>query len=391
MKGTGDQGSVAGGRGLRELIGPSSKSRFAAVESNPQADGEPRGPRRPAPGPWPLLLTLVLLSLFLPACAGVHQSAVDAAGPQAGRIEALFWFFAALLGAIFVIVITATVWALARRRGPGQQELERIHAPSGATERRLIWTVGIATAITVAILLGLVVVSVSTGKALSELDNRQNGLTVEVYGNQWWWYVRYPNADASRIVVTANEIHIPVGRPVMVRGTSHDVIHSFWIPNLHGKADLIPSRINTEWIQADRPGRFRGQCAEFCGLQHAHMALWVVAEPQDRFDAWMNRQLQPAAAPSNSDTERGQQVFLSHACVLCHSIAGTIAAAQAGPDLTHFGSRLTIAAGTLPNTKGNLGGWILDPQNIKPGNHMATVPVKSDELQPLLDYLESLQ
>ena len=125
-------------------------------------------------------------------------------------------------------------------------------------------------------------------------------MTVEVTGNQWWWYVRYPNDDPSRIVVTANEIHIPVGRPVMIRGTSNDVIHSFWVPNLHGKRDLIPSRITTEWIQADRPGRFRGQCAEFCGLQHAHMALWVVAEPEDQFDAWMAQQLQPAARAGRS-------------------------------------------------------------------------------------------
>jgi cytochrome c oxidase subunit 2 len=169
------------------------------------------------------------------------------------------------------------------------------------------------------------------------------------------------------------------------------VIHSFWVPRLHGKIDLIPSRVNTEWIEADRPGRFRGQCAEFCGIQHAHMALWVIAESPDEFAAWMRHQLQPAAEPSDAATQRGQQVFLDNACILCHAIAGTRAAGQVGPDLTHFGSRLTLAAGTLPNNKGNLGGWIADPQNIKPGNHMATVPLPTEDLEPLLDYLESLK
>jgi len=182
-----------------------------------------------------------------------------------------------------------------------------------------------------------------------------------------------------------------VGRPVLIRGSSLDVIHSFWIPNLQGKRDLIPGRTTTEWFQADQPGRYRGQCAEFCGLQHAHMALWVVAESPDQFRKWMATQLQVAANPSNASEQRGHDVFLDHACVLCHSIRGTTAAGQVAPDLTHFGSRLSIAAGTLPNNRGNLAGWIADPQAIKPGNHMATVPLKSEDMSPLLDYLESLK
>lgn len=331
-------------------------------------------------------------TLLLGACGVHHQSAVDAAGPQAGRIEGLFWFFTALLAAIFLIVIAVLLWTLTRRhRGIEQEPLEHTHMPSTATEERLSRTVIAASVVTTLILLGLLVASVSTGNALSGLGRAKNGIAVEVTGNQWWWYVRYLNDNASRIVVTANEIHIPVGRPVMIRALSNDVIHSFWVPNLHGKIDLIPSRVNTEWIQADRPGRFRGQCAEFCGAQHAHMALWVIADPPQQFEAWMNQQLQPAEAPSDPDLAEGQQVFLNHACVFCHTITGTTAAGSVGPDLTHFGSRMTIAAGTLPNTKGNLGGWIADPQNIKPGNHMATIELKSEEVQPLLDYLESLK
>ncbi len=321
-----------------------------------------------------------------------QQSALNPAGPQSGRIAWLIWGMIALLGAIFLIVIGVTLFALTRRhRGFEQEPLERTHLPSARTERRLTHTVAAATLVMVLILFGILVASVATGNALASLATHKNAISVEVTGNQWWWYVRYLNDDASRIVVTANEIHIPIGRPVMIRGTAQDVIHSFWVPNLHGKVDLIPSRVNTLWIQADQPGRYRGQCAEFCGLQHAHMALWVVAEPEDKFQAWMEHQLQPAAEPDDPVKAKGREVFLSNPCVLCHSIQGTTAAGQVAPDLTHFGSRISIAAGTLPNSKGNLGGWIVDPQTIKPGNHMAMVDVKPEELQPLIEYLESLQ
>jgi cytochrome c oxidase subunit II len=320
------------------------------------------------------------------------QSVLNPVGPQAGRIDALFWVFVAITGAIFVIVIGFTLWALIRRRRAAEQEpLEQTHIPTGAVEQRLARTVTVATILTVLILFGLLIASVGTGRAISQLGNKQNGLTIEVIGNQWWWYVRYLNDDPSRIVVTANEIHIPVGRPVQIRGTSNDVIHSFWVPELHGKRDLIPSRITTEWIQADHPGRYRGQCAEFCGLQHAHMGLWVIADPPDQFEAWMQRQLQPAIQPTDMERLAGQQAFQKYACVYCHSIQGTPANGQVAPDLTHFASRYTLAAGTLPNTRGNLGGWLADPQNIKPGNHMAMLDIHSEDLQPLIDYLESLQ
>jgi cytochrome c oxidase subunit 2 len=333
------------------------------------------------------------LSVLLTSCATYHQSAVNSAGPQAGRIEGLFWFFTWLLTAIFVIVMGLLLWTLTMRRHRGieQEPLERVHLPSHETESKLTRNVTAASVVTVLILIGLTIASVSTGNALSSMGTAKNGMAIEVVGNQWWWYVRYLNDQANQIVVTANEIHIPVGRPVMIRLESNDVIHSFWVPNLHGKTDAIPSRVNTQWIQADHPGRFRGQCAEFCGMQHAHMALWVVAEPPDQFDAWMKHQLEPAPPPATAELELGREVFLNHACVMCHTIAGTTAQGAVGPDLTHVGSRATIAAGTLPNTKGNLGGWIADPQNVKPGNHMATVQLKSEEVQPLLDYLESLK
>jgi cytochrome c oxidase subunit II len=333
-----------------------------------------------------------LATLALAACAGHQQSAVDPAGPQAGRIANLWWFFFWVLIAIFGIVMALTLWTLARRhRGIEQEPLERKHKPSEATESRLTRVVAGATIATVLILFVLLISSVTTGKSISELRDKQHGLIIETTGNQWWWQFRYMNDDSNEILITANEIHIPVGRPVMIRGMSQDVIHSFWVPNLHGKRDLIPSRVTEEWIEADHPGVYRGQCAEFCGLQHAHMVFWVIAEPPDRFKQWFDAQLAPAAAPTDPDTIRGQQVFLNYACVYCHTIRGTPAAGQVAPDLTHFGSRRSIAAGTLPNTPGNLGGWIVDPQSIKPGNHMATIALKSEDLQPLIDYLESLK
>lgn len=337
-------------------------------------------------------LTPASLVLLLNGCAGTQQSAIDPGGPQAGRIDSLWWFFFAVLLAIFLSVMALLLRSLIRRhRGIEQEPLERLHAPSGETERRMTRTVAAATIGTVVILFVLLIGSVSTGKALAELGNKRNAITVELIGNQWWWYVRYLDDNPQRIVVTANEIHIPVGRPVQMRLTSFDVIHSFWVPGLNGKRDLIPSRITTEWIEASQPGRFRGQCAEFCGLQHAHMAIWVIAEPEAEFEAWMDRQRQPATQPTGGDELQGYNVFMNSPCVLCHNIAGTPSHGQVAPDLTHLASRLTIAAGTLPNTKGNLGGWILDPQTIKPGNHMATVNLRPEDVQPLLDYLGSLQ
>jgi cytochrome c oxidase subunit 2 len=326
--------------------------------------------------------------LVLLSCAGPKQSSIDSAGFGAGEIERLWWFFFWLLLAIFVIVMLLLAGSLSRRTRRNQPEL-RPH-PSPEREKHLERIVGSAVGATVLILLGLIVTSVVVGRSTSG-PGTHSEMTIEVTGNQWWWYVRYLNDNASDIVVTANEIHIPVGKRVMIRGTSNDVIHSFWVPNLQGKRHLIPSRVTSEWLEAQRPGTFRGQCAEFCGLQHANMALWVVAEPESDFKQWYNAQLQPAPQPTDPVLQHGQQVFLNTGCVLCHNITGTPAFGQVAPDLTHIGSRRTIAAGTLPNTAGNMAGWISDPQQVKPGNHMATVPIKSEDLQPLVQYLESLK
>ena len=169
------------------------------------------------------------------------------------------------------------------------------------------------------------------------------------------------------------------------------MIHSFWVPNLHGKTDLIPGRQTLTWVKADRPGTYRGQCAEFCGHQHAHMAFTVVAEPPEQFKAWYEAQLKPAAQPSTPAQARGQQVFLSSPCIMCHRVQGTDAGGRVGPDLTHVASRSHLAAGTLANTRGHLAGWVLDPQKIKPGTRMPPNNLEPADLQALLDYLQSLK
>jgi cytochrome c oxidase subunit 2 len=221
--------------------------------------------------------------------------------------------------------------------------------------------------------------------------NRESAYTIDVYGHQWWWEVHYPNDEPDKIVVTANEIHVPVGTPLRIHGTSRDVIHSFWAPNVQGKRDLLPGYETDVMMQVDQPGRWRGQCAEYCGEQHAHMSFFIVAESGQQFHQWLDKQALSSVTPKNPQTTRGQQVFLSHECVLCHTIRGTPAGSRVGPDLTHVASRSTIAAGMLPNTDKNLGEWILNAQAIKPGCRMPPNPITGSELQDLVAYLETLK
>jgi cytochrome c oxidase subunit 2 len=327
----------------------------------------------------------VIIAFLLPNWVGGH-SALNAHGVQAARIEGLWWLMFWVCSAVFVLVVGATGVAITRRRAP--------EGPAGPFppegQRRRSQIIAVAVGVAVLTLFVLLVASVSTGRAIASLSER-GGPSIQVTGHQWWWEVEYQHPTPSRTVKTANEIHIPVGRAIQLELSSQDVIHSFWVPNLHGKRDLIPGHSNEIWIRADRPGVYRGQCAEFCGLQHAHMALLVIAEPQDRFDAWYRSQLQVSALPATPSQQHGRQLVESGPCALCHTIQGTQANGNLGPDLTHLASRRTIAAASLPNVRGNLGGWISDPQSIKPGNHMPPITMKSEDLQAMLDYLESLK
>jgi cytochrome c oxidase subunit II len=257
-------------------------------------------------------------------------------------------------------------------------------------ESTLTRNIGISVAVSTVALIGLLFASVLTGRAIGSMPT-PNPLQVRITGYQWWWSIEYQNSDPSLQVTTANELHLPVGRPVVITLQATDVIHSFWVPNLHGKTDLIPGRDTTVMLRADAPGVFRGQCAEYCGAQHAHMALTVVAEPSEQFEAWLSAQRKPAPDPGNAQTERGRNVVEQGPCAMCHTIRGTNAGARTAPDLTHFATRSTIAAGTAPNTRGYLAGWIADPQHLKPGSRMPPTGLSADDLQAVVAYLETLQ
>jgi len=263
--------------------------------------------------------------------------------------------------------------------------------PSQESEHRRRNVVLSATTITVIVLFVFLIASYSSGRSLRLNDPTKNGLSIELTGHQWWWEARYMDVDASNIFITANEIHIPVGVPVMFTLRGADVIHSFWVPNLSGKKDLIPGKINTIWLQADKPGVYRGQCAEYCGLQHAKMALWVVAEPPEQFFAWRQNQTQQAVAPASDTQKHGQQVFFGSTCVMCHAISGTPAGSNIGPNLTHVGSRQMLAAATLVNTRDHMAQWIKDSQTFKPGNKMPQHNFSDADLQSLVEYLENLK
>ena len=218
-------------------------------------------------------------------------------------------------------------------------------------------------------------------------DAPEGALTVDVIGNQWWWEIRYPGTD----VVTANEIRIPAGRPVKLRLRSADVIHSFWVPELAGKLDLLPERTNTMVIEADAPGRYQGQCAEFCGLQHANMGIEIVAEDPADFDAWLREQSQPAAAPSSATAREGRKLFASSGCASCHTVRGSAATGDTGPDLTHLASRRRIAAGALPLTTSGLTEWIRNPHDVKQGASMPAPDLTDDEIAAIVASLEGLR
>jgi cytochrome c oxidase subunit 2 len=212
-------------------------------------------------------------------------------------------------------------------------------------------------------------------------------VTIEITGKQWWWQARYlSSGDVARSFVTADEIHIPVGQPVRVKLVGGDVIHSFWVPQLSGKMDAIPGQTNETWLQAARPGTYRGQCTEYCGLQHAHMGLVVVADAPADFQKWWAHQLE-APTPGNT---AGQDVFVSH-CGGCHTVRGTDAAGNLGPDLSHLMARTTLAAATLPNDEQNLAHWIADPQSVKPGSLMQPPQLSGGDLAAVASYLETLK
>jgi cytochrome c oxidase subunit 2 len=317
------------------------------------------------------------------ASGDVIQSALAPAGPHAAAIHQLWQLLLWTSAAVFAIVIAFIAAALVRsaRRPPGSP---------AATERTLYRGVVAGVIATAAILIGLLAASAWTTRALT-FARAESAVSIQVIGHQWWWEIEYEDAVASRRVLTANELHVPLHRPVVVKVASRDVIHSFWVPNLQGKRDLIPGMTTAIFLQADRAGRYRGQCAEFCGLEHANMAFDVVAESDGDFERWLDAMRAPAVPPSAELERRGLELFTTERCGRCHTIRGTDANGQVAPDLTHVASRLTIAAGTLPNTPEHRRSWIENPQAVKPGNQMPATPLPEDAMTALVTYLGTLR
>ena len=314
------------------------------------------------------------------------QSVLDPAGPLAERVAGLWWFSFWTAAAVYAAVLGFLVWSILRAR---RRERDGTTLDHGA-EQRMTRAVSYGAGITAAILFIFLGYDLVVGRTLSPVPRRQP-LTIEVTGHQWWWEITYADTSAHGRFTTANEVHVPVGEPVLFLLEAQDVIHSFWVPNLAGKKDLTPGYTQSLWFQADTAGVYRGQCAEFCGMQHAKMALFIVAEPRDQYEAWVRQQQAPAVNATDASSSRGREVFLTSSCAMCHAITGTSAGSNAGPDLTHLASRRTIGAGTLPNTRGALAGWIVDPQGIKPGVRMPANMIDPKDLDALLTYLQGLR
>ena len=316
---------------------------------------------------WKLIGVFLLLALstIILACTPSHpQSTFDTLGPVAETQANLFyWIFWSGLVVLLAVGGVLAYIVIKYRRRLNDKDPEQIH---GHTRLEIAWTI-----LPVII---VVFIAVPTIFAIFETSNsphspEDGGVVIDAIGHQWWFEFKYPNHD----VITANEIHIPVGQPININLKSVDVIHSFWIPKLAGKVDMIPNNNNTMWIQADEPGIYIGTCAEFCGISHAHMGFRVIAEPRDEFDAWLIQQAEPSVTSVDPLAIEGEELFMSTkaGCRGCHTIGGTKARGVTGPDLTHFASRTTFAGSILENTQSNLRAWLEDPDHIKPGNIMA--------------------
>lgn len=319
-----------------------------------------------------------------PGIAGWPPPVLDPAGPFAGPIQTVAWVLFIMAAVVMVVVAVALGIALF---GPRKWK-RRVGG------ERLIWIAGLV--FPVVVLTGLLVYGLTTTTRVADAP-KPGEMRVRVTGEMWWWRVAYLDGQGREIVQDANEVHIPAGQPVVFELESADVIHSFWVPRLGGKTDMIPGRRNFMRLQADAPGTYGGQCAEYCGGPHALMGLVVVAHAPDDYAAWLARQSRPAAVVPSAQgplalIDQGRNVFAASGCAACHTIRGTEANGLAGPDLTHVGSRQTLGAGILPNNQGTMAGWISDSQSLKPGNRMPSYAVLSgQDVRAVAAYLESLK
>ena len=351
-----------------------------------------------------------LSSTFAAAACNGTSSYLDATGATGHSEAVLGRWLTAIACVVVAFVCLAILGGMARHRGednvPRADERDRAAADAGTPhdgngngdgrhgQRREIrsglnW-IYIGLAATAVILLGTFVGTMATLDAASRTPARP-GLEIDVTGHQWWWELRYSDPTHPDLgFVTANEVHLPVGIPVRVRVQSADVIHSFWLPQIAGKVDAIPGQVNETWIEARQPGVSRGTCAEYCGLEHAVMALDVVAEPRDKFDAWARARRAEAQPPTTPEARAGAVVF-ARSCGTCHAVEGTLSLGRVGPDLTHVASRPHIGAGLLENTPANLARWIANPPAIKEGSYMPAIPLDSAEMRAVVAYLQTLR
>jgi cytochrome c oxidase subunit 2 len=331
-------------------------------------------------------LCAAVFALFLfaaPAAADAPMNYLATQGTMALRIEPLLWGLLGLSIAV-IIIISCLVLVGALRRGRAGA-LATIPLSDGPQTR---W-IAIGVVVTTVILLGLVTWN-SVVMARIANPPSEPALTIELRGHQWWWEATYQNKDPSQIFATANEIHIPVGQPVRIALTSADVIHTFWVPALAGKTQLIPGQTNLTWIEADRPGVYRGQCSQYCGEQHAHMAFTVHADPAPEFERWRKAEIGGAEAPQTAELQVDQQRFVQR-CGVCHRVRGTRAGGAFGPDLTHLMSRDSLAADTLPNNDGYRAAWIADPQHVKPGAYMPNPELTGPDLAAVVAFVKTLK
>lgn len=327
--------------------------------------------------------SVIAASLTAAGC-GESPSTLDPRGPAAARLADVWWFILILASVVFVLVIGFLTAALVRSTRSDDEVRVESDRVAGMSNSTFVIVAG-----AVVPFVSLVILFVYTLRTMAYFQDppAEPAVRIEVIGWMWWWEVRYPDKG----IVTANEIHIPVGEYIEIVTTGADVIHSFWPSQLAGKMDSTPGEWKSIWLSADQPGVYRGQCAEYCGAQHTNMDFLIIAQPAVEYAVWVASQQSLAPETPEEDVERGQEVFRNAQCGLCHTIRGTSDVGIVGPDLTHLASRSTLGSALLPNTRANLRDWIIDPHSIKPGVKMPPTSVNEDDLNALLDYLESLE
>lgn len=329
-----------------------------------------------------LILGCGLAGLFGAPVKAAPLEYLTGSGEKAGPVIALTWGVI-VISLVVIAVITALLAGAVWKKPPLTMAVgEKTMIGSEEGGHNWLWIgAGISSLV---LLFAIVWTVVVLAKVIAPPTPPK--VTIEITGRQWWWQARYDSPDPSRVFVTANEIHIPAGQPVRLRLIGGDVIHSFWVPQLSGKTDTIPGQINETWLEARQPGVYRGQCTEYCGLQHAHMGIVMIADTPADFRKWWGHQLEAAHATNLP----GEADFVAH-CGGCHAVRGTAAAGVFGPDLSHLMTRTTIAAGTFPNNAEMLRHWISDPQSLKPGALMQAPEITSSQLDQIYAFLETLR